>query len=341
MQYQHTPDSRLPLVTVAMAVYNAMPYLPASIENVLHQTYQNIDFLIIDDASTDNSREIIEKYVNRDNRIRFIFKEKNEGLSSVRNISMKEAKGEYLLMIDADDLMDLTTISKAVNNALSTDADIVIWDYSVFYGNSAEVPVVTEESKIAKIEPHNRHALIWLPAFMPVRLLLMDYVRRKNFSFPLGLTKQDIPVHWAMVTDPHSRISLLPEVLFYYRQHLSSTTNLKGRSLFSLAKVMDIVGVALKDSNIYLEYRTDYLRAQLSHLHGMYDSILPEYKSEAMSIIKDRFDEDAKQFISENGKVLSCRVRWFYKMIEGSVTSLFLYETAIIARKIYRRLYRH
>ena len=91
-----------PLITVLMTVYNGDTYLSDAIESILNQTYINFEFLIIDDASTDGSENIILSF--NDNRIRYIKNETNIGQTASLNLGLKLAKGKYIARIDQDDL---------------------------------------------------------------------------------------------------------------------------------------------------------------------------------------------------------------------------------------------
>lgn len=93
-----------PLVSFIIPVYNVEKYIGRCIESVLNQTYQNIEVILVDDGSCDNSREICQEYCNRDVRIRF-FSRKNEGSSLTRNFGIEHASGEYLTFVDSDDFI--------------------------------------------------------------------------------------------------------------------------------------------------------------------------------------------------------------------------------------------
>lgn len=93
-----------PKVSVIIPVYNVEKYLDDCLENVVNQTLQDIEIICINDGSTDNSLEILRKYENKDERVKIIDKE-NGGLSSARNAGIKEAKGEYILFLDSDDMV--------------------------------------------------------------------------------------------------------------------------------------------------------------------------------------------------------------------------------------------
>lgn len=91
------------LVSIITPSYNCADYIGETIESILSQTYQNWELLITDDCSTDNSREIIEGYVNRDSRIRLMKLSDNQGAGVARNNSIKVAKGRFIAFCDSDD----------------------------------------------------------------------------------------------------------------------------------------------------------------------------------------------------------------------------------------------
>lgn len=323
-----------PFITVAMAVYNGERYLRQAIENILCQSYSDYELLLIDDGSTDGSPSIMEHYAQRDNRIKVIYKERNEGLSSVRNLSIAQARGEYLLMIDADDLFEADALEIAATEASRTKADVIIWDYDIFFGD--KLPIPGPSNHLKDITANQRDRLLFYAAFMHVRLIRTEYAREKGLTFSLGLTKQDIPVHWQIMTDEGNKISLIRRALLHYRQHQSATSARKGKSLFDLATVMDIVGENLRNGGIYSKYQDVYLTKRLSLLHGMYDFIVAELKAEALDKIRQRLDADAEVFIRTKAHLLPHRVRLFYQGLLGNGISRWQYRAIMSLRKMYR-----
>lgn len=93
-----------PIISVIMAVFNSEIFLSQSIESILRQTYSNFEFIIVDDASTDKSFEIIHTYADKDKRIRVLKNQKNLGLGASLNRAIQVATGEYLARMDADDV---------------------------------------------------------------------------------------------------------------------------------------------------------------------------------------------------------------------------------------------
>ena len=90
------------LISVVLPIYNVDKYLTKCIETVINQTYKDIEIILVDDGSTDNSSTICDTFKEKDNRIKVIHK-KNGGLSDARNIGLKNAHGRYICFIDSDD----------------------------------------------------------------------------------------------------------------------------------------------------------------------------------------------------------------------------------------------
>ena len=98
-------------VSIIIPVYKAAPYLQKCIETVLHQTYSNIEVILINDGSKDNSLEICKEYAAVDNRIK-VFDIPNGGVSNARNMGIENATGDYLMFVDADDWLSEDAIEK-------------------------------------------------------------------------------------------------------------------------------------------------------------------------------------------------------------------------------------
>lgn len=120
-----------PLVSLVVPVYQVESYLDTCVQSLVDQTYGNIEIILVDDGSKDQSGEMCEAWAVRDKRIRVIHQE-NQGLSGARNTGMADAKGEYLVFVDSDDWMALDIIEKAVQVALqdpNQPIDLVLWRY--------------------------------------------------------------------------------------------------------------------------------------------------------------------------------------------------------------------
>lgn len=119
-------------VSVIVPVYNAERYLAACVDSVLQQDYHNIELILVDDGSSDNSQNICKSYT--DNRVMYIHKE-NGGVSSARNLGIEVSGGGYLMFVDSDDYLPKNAISSLVTNLEETKADIVTGGHQFLYGN--------------------------------------------------------------------------------------------------------------------------------------------------------------------------------------------------------------
>lgn len=115
---------KIPKISVVIPVYNTEKYLRACLSSVVNQTYSNIEIIIINDGSSDNSTLICEEYSKSDERITFIDKD-NEGVSVARNIGITLAKGEWIYFLDSDDFLDFDAFEKLINIASDTNCDVI------------------------------------------------------------------------------------------------------------------------------------------------------------------------------------------------------------------------
>lgn len=111
-------------ISVVVAVYNKENYLRKCFDSIINQKYKNLEIILVNDGSTDNSKEICEEYEKKDNRIKFI-DSINQGASSARNLGLKNVTGDYISFIDADDFISENFYTYLYNYMIKCNADIV------------------------------------------------------------------------------------------------------------------------------------------------------------------------------------------------------------------------
>lgn len=116
------------LISVIIPVYNIEKYIFKCLSSVASQKYTNLEIIVVDDGSTDNSGEICDMFAAGDNRIKIIH-QKNAGLSAARNAGIDASKGEYIGFIDGDDYIDKMMYYEMIHIIEQNDADMVICDY--------------------------------------------------------------------------------------------------------------------------------------------------------------------------------------------------------------------
>ena len=120
------------LVDILVTTYNTnKKYLTEQLNSLINQTYKNMQIVLVNDGSTDNSLDICLKYQNEDDRI-VIINKKNGGLSSARNEGIKAANGDYLSFVDSDDFIDCRMIENLVHLLESTESDISCCNYDIY-----------------------------------------------------------------------------------------------------------------------------------------------------------------------------------------------------------------
>ena len=115
------------LVSIIVPVYKVEKYLNKCVDSILDQSYQNIEVILVDDGSPDNSGKLCDEYVTNQ-RVKVIH-QKNMGLSGARNTGIENSTGDYLMFIDSDDYIDKDMVKYLVKKSFETNTDIVVCDY--------------------------------------------------------------------------------------------------------------------------------------------------------------------------------------------------------------------
>ena len=204
-----------PIVTVFIPCYNAEKFISETIESVLAQTYQNFEILIIDDGSTDNSRKIIEEYAHKDARIRSLYNEGNKGVGYTRNRGIKEARGKYLAVMDADDV--------AVPNRLEKEIQYLEEHGSV--GAVSGMMYMIDErgnksgkSRLIAYEAQDVKAHLFFENVIvnSASVYRLDTVRKCNIRYKDNYCGVEDYMFWCMLSN-HTDIVVLDEYFVYYR----------------------------------------------------------------------------------------------------------------------------
>lgn len=141
-------------ITIIIPVYNVEKYIDKCLNSVINQTYKNLQIIIVNDGSKDNSEDICKKYQKKDKRI-ICLTQKNHGVSNARNVGLNYANGKYIIFIDSDDWLEPDMIEVLYFNSIKNEADISICDYYMNYENKeiahnklAKKIILQDKSKI-------------------------------------------------------------------------------------------------------------------------------------------------------------------------------------------------
>lgn len=225
-------NSQQPLVSIVMPVFNVAPYLDASIMSVLNQSYSNIELIIVNDASTDNSLNIINMYAKQDARIRLINLEFNTlgGAGIPSNIGIDQTKGKYLAFADSDDILDKFAIEKMVASAEQLGSDVVIADFCTFNDETREITPGYDKDRWEKLpintifSPKDHPEVFTLSPVPWRKLYKISYLTQFHIRFPEGdYFYEDNPLQWYVLTNT-SKVSMLDYPVAYHRLERTGQT---------------------------------------------------------------------------------------------------------------------
>lgn len=167
-------------VSIIIPVYNAGKYLNDCINSIINQKYNNLEIILINDGSTDNSSKICEEYANNDKRVKLI-NQKNQGVSVARNKGLDIASGDIIMFVDSDDMMTDTTVADVVSEM--NNCDLLCFGYSELYKDK-KIEIVSSSEIIDKKDFENRIILnnqiggyLWNKAF------LKSIIEKNNIKF--------------------------------------------------------------------------------------------------------------------------------------------------------------
>ena len=132
-------------ISIILPVYKVENYLDKCLSTLINQTYKNLEIILVDDGSPDNSGQHCDEWAKRDKRIK-VFHKENGGVSSARNLGIKKATGEYVCFVDPDDYVDLSMYEKLLTSAEINNSDLVMCRYYNVFENNNKIQKVYEEN---------------------------------------------------------------------------------------------------------------------------------------------------------------------------------------------------
>lgn len=207
------------IVSVIIPVYNVERFLKECVDTVLEQTYQNLEIILIDDGSTDDSPGICDTYALKDNRIKVIHQQ-NQGAAVARNTGLENATGEYIVFVDSDDFINEKMIEKLYIALKQTDSDLSICNFKYTSENGKEIAlketdikneVLYTEEIIDKLFQNNNcgYIVIWN------KMYKKDLW--KQIRYPVGVIYEDEAVIHHIFSKC-KKVATISDELYYYRQ---------------------------------------------------------------------------------------------------------------------------
>ena len=210
----------MPRFSVIVPAYQVQAYLPACLESVLSQSYDDLELIVVDDRSPDACGEIADEFAARDPRVRAVRRARNEGLGPARNAGIAEATGDYLVFLDGDDTLAPHALRSIADRLKETgEPDVLVHGHALVpwtgeFVQDSSSGLLTEQGP-AQFPLEDRPGLLRGPAVAWNKVCRREFVERGGFTFPPGL-HTDLPWTCPVLMSAES-IATLDRVCVHHR----------------------------------------------------------------------------------------------------------------------------
>ncbi|HSW47700.1 MAG TPA: glycosyltransferase family 2 protein [Candidatus Saccharimonadales bacterium] len=232
--------NKQPLVSVIMPVYNAEAYLAHAINSILSQTIQDIEFVIVDDASTDNSYKIAHDYALRDHRIKLYRNKKNSGVSKTAKIAIDHSTGQFIARMDADDIALPERFAKQVKYLKANPKTVAVGAQCLLIDKDGTI--IGQKNFPTKFEDIYKYIFQFVPVQQPT-LMINRKLLPEDFQFYRdGMnTAEEIELIFKLFM--YGKVENLPDVLLMYRVHNGNTSFKNIKKTFFLTIISRIMAI--------------------------------------------------------------------------------------------------
>jgi glycosyltransferase involved in cell wall biosynthesis len=237
-------------VTIAIPVYNVAPYIMKCMESALSQTFESIEFLVIDDKGTDNSMDIVRKLQDGHERgkdIRIVDNVENKGLSETRNVALREATGKYLFFLDSDDYISSDCIELLYNAITKENVEIAISSFQEVLEDGTvrsnfKLPYLAgreqDELSVLRYGKMSKDLLgtIWNVLFR------MSFLKSNDLHFKARKICEDT-LFWLDAYPLVQSFVMLPNITYFYLIRSNSLTFFNVRKVIPLNEVRERISI--------------------------------------------------------------------------------------------------
>ena len=310
----------MPKISVIVPVYNVEAYLERSLNSLKNQTFKDLEFIIVDDGSTDGSAKIIKEFVKSDKRFSY-HKKKNGGLSDARNYGMKYATGKYLAFLNSDDYIDLDLYEKMYEKAVETKADVVEADFIWEYPNK-QVKDISKVTDLGRL-------LVDIRVVAWNKLYKKSLIDKIGVKFSKGLHYED--VDWCYKIVPYiKKFASVHGTYIHYIQRPNSIANTQNEKVRDIYKILENAVIYYQENNLLNKY---FYELEYSCLRIIYGSSFLRVmginnKKLRNSIIKEGTDFLNKYFpnYKKNIYLLSDKTKknYYYRTINSFTLPIYI-----------------
>lgn len=233
-------------LSIIVPVYNVERYLAKCLDSLVQQTYTDLEIIVVNDGSLDQSQSIIDTYQSRYPKIIQSLQKPNGGLSDARNVGLKNAKGDYVAFVDSDDYVDLNLYQTCMDTLESTQADIAVFDLWYEYENGTQKKSSGGDFSLIHPQEYSQTLLINNSA--------CNKVFRKEFlqkhPFIVGIWYEDLATIPLVLLEAQTVVKV-NDVYYHYLQRESSIVHTQNTKIFDIYTALTSIQAGLVHPEIH------------------------------------------------------------------------------------------
>ena len=277
-----------PKLSVIIPVYNTEIYLRECLDSLINQTYKNIEIIIVNDCSPDNSEAIILEYQAKDPRIKYIKHQQNLSQGGARNTGISNATGKWISFIDSDDYIDLNTYEKMISLIDKNQADLGMFGVINFDDTTKKEtcdPYFDSNIKVlTKISHQNFNKI--RDGIVCNKIFKRSDIISHNIVFPEYLKQEDEEFWFKYVASVKPSVIGIDEKFYHYRQRFGSTMA-TSNSLLDMPQICLNIYTFLKQNNLLENYRIIFIKHITHHISHWTYFISAFTKEDCVKFIQD------------------------------------------------------
>ncbi len=293
-------------LSIVLPVFNVEKYLERCIKSILEGTYKDLELVIVNDGTKDDSENIIIRYLEKYNNITYIVKE-NGGLSHARNVGYKYSKGEYIAFFDSDDYIKKDMYEKLMAKVKDYNYDIVVCDLYMEYEQTGKKIYVGSnvEKEYKDVEKDNNGISIRKEIMENIYIAVHNKIYKKELiektfengmPFVNGMYYEDILYTYSILQNTRS-ISFVKEPLYYYVQRTSSISNNYDKKLYDIITSVEMLIENAVENNRFEDYKEILEYIGIRYMYGTFMKRIAKTKNKKIYL------EGYNRVIQEDKKI--------------------------------------
>lgn len=293
-------------LSIVLPVFNVEKYLERCIKSILEGTYKDLELVIVNDGTKDDSENIIIRYLEKYNNITYIVKE-NGGLSHARNVGYTYAKGEYIAFFDSDDYIEKDMYEKLMAKVKDYNYDIVVCDLYMEYEQTGKKIYVGSnvEKEYKDVEEDNNEISIRKEIMENIYIAVHNKIYKKELiektfengmPFVNGMYYEDIVYTYSILQNTRS-ISFVKEPLYYYVQRTSSISNNYDKKLYDIITSVEMLIENAVENNRFEDYKEILEYIGIRYMYGTFMKRIAKTKNKKIYL------EGYNRVIQEDKKI--------------------------------------